>query len=263
MGEKPGKPEWGPPWGGKPPNRPKPEPKPTPRPKPKPKPTHKPKPKPKPTHKPKPEPPPENEWDDDEYPGQEPEWKPKPTERPRPKPTPKPKPKPEPEPEKDEEEEKYPDREPDWQPAKPSTAKWFKCPKKSGGGCNDYKDSLFQNRKNCHTFIQCVPNGKNKRGKPVVMHCPDGLLWNDHDKDCDYPEFATCKIDDEVKHGMALVENGAGQIDADENASVSNNLGTIENSGKAESSSTDENPGTADNNQNDVAILANVSTIFQ
>ena len=219
MGKKPGegKSEWGPLWGGKPPSKPKP--------------------------KPKPEPPHEAEWyPEHEYPDNLPEWKPKPTEKPEP----------EPEPEKEEEEEKYPDHEPEWKlPITLPTAEWFKCPKKMDGGY-DFKDSHIQNSKNCRTFIQCVPNGKNKRNMPVVMHCPDGFLWNDHDKDCDYPEFATCNMYGKVEP-MSLGEN----------ASVSSNPGTNENSGKVENSSTDKNPGTADNNPNDFANLENVSAIFQ
>lgn len=61
--------------------------------------------------------------------------------------------------------------------------KSFKCPKPPAGGCKGPKDCLYPHPKSKKHYVQC-----NDAGIAYQMPCPEGLLWNNKDKICDWPE---------------------------------------------------------------------------
>ena len=71
----------------------------------------------------------------------------------------------------------------------------FVCPSEDiiSTKCFGPKDCLYQNNNNCNTYIQCTVDSGERTGTPVVMPCPAGFLWNDHQRSCDYPAFSTCR----------------------------------------------------------------------
>ncbi|KXT07835.1 Avr4 [Pseudocercospora musae] len=72
--------------------------------------------------------------------------------------------------------------------------------------CMGPKDCLYPNPKTCNGYIQCSPaDGSYSTGIVHEMPCPSGLLWNDNQKWCDWPENTTC--------GMAKT-GGATTVDA-------------------------------------------------
>ncbi|KAM3421689.1 hypothetical protein BST61_g2073 [Cercospora zeina] len=59
--------------------------------------------------------------------------------------------------------------------------------------CMGGKDCLYPLPGNCGGYIQCQPKDTTyQTGIAYEMPCPAGLLWNDNQKWCDYPENSTC-----------------------------------------------------------------------
>jgi hypothetical protein len=47
----------------------------------------------------------------------------------------------------------------------------------------------------CNNYIHCAPaDDSYTTGIAYVMPCPSGLLWNDNQKWCDWPEHTTCDL---------------------------------------------------------------------
>ncbi len=57
------------------------------------------------------------------------------------------------------------------------------CPKKDP---EDGSKILLANPENCATYFSC------SKGVPILMHCPDGLHFNDRLDVCDWPQNAGC-----------------------------------------------------------------------
>ena len=77
----------------------------------------------------------------------------------------------------------------------PAPVPEFVCPSEdiSATKCMGPKDCLYPDPTNCNGFIQCAPaDDTYTTGTVYHMPCPDGLLWNDVQKWCDWPENTTC-----------------------------------------------------------------------
>ena len=46
----------------------------------------------------------------------------------------------------------------------------------------DGTDVFFPSKSNCEEYFQCV------HGVPVLMHCPDGLYWDQSKQICNWPD---------------------------------------------------------------------------
>ncbi|CAK3918725.1 Avr4 [Lecanosticta acicola] len=71
----------------------------------------------------------------------------------------------------------------------------FACPPEDiiNTRCLGKGDCLYQNLQGCDSYIQCDPIDVTKgTAKPIIMHCPRGLEWNDVKKQCDDHEHTTC-----------------------------------------------------------------------
>ncbi|CAG2162492.1 unnamed protein product [Oppiella nova] len=71
--------------------------------------------------------------------------------------------------------------------------------------CLGPKDCLYPNPDGCDTYIHCTVNYGSRSGTPVVKPCPDGLLWNNNVKECDYPSRTTCPRGYELFGGALTV----------------------------------------------------------
>ncbi|USW54951.1 Putative chitin binding domain-containing protein [Septoria linicola] len=72
----------------------------------------------------------------------------------------------------------------------------FTCPSAdiSSTRCMGPKDCLYPDPNSCEGYIQCAPADETyTTGLIYHMPCPAGLLWNDVQKWCDWPENATCE----------------------------------------------------------------------
>lgn len=47
---------------------------------------------------------------------------------------------------------------------------------------------LFANPDDCGSYFVCL------HGRPFKMPCPFSLHWNDQNKNCDWPQYANCKL---------------------------------------------------------------------
>ncbi|KAI9303644.1 Alpha/Beta hydrolase protein [Cunninghamella echinulata] len=58
--------------------------------------------------------------------------------------------------------------------------------------CKGPKDCFYPHPDRCDQFIYCEVNADGVTGRPIVKDCPDSLKWDDHNKECGWPEDSTC-----------------------------------------------------------------------
>ncbi|CAG2113601.1 unnamed protein product [Medioppia subpectinata] len=64
----------------------------------------------------------------------------------------------------------------------------YKCPPEDlRKGCDEPTSCVYQNDKDCATYIRCTTGGY-----AYLRPCSPGLLWNNIKKVCDWPEQTTC-----------------------------------------------------------------------